>query len=148
MTSGSNRSSRVSAPTGLNGGVVDNELVNDASASRRCVSVFECVRDRKCSKRVFWSGASSVSCCCKTMAVTVDQFMRLHHQGALRTFGIEAGVGEIGSLGLCLSDFQLGLLKVLLLFLLLPSAGPHFDSIIGATGTLQIVKGVEVFSNV
>lgn len=41
------------------------------------------------------------------------------------TFGFEAGVSEVVGLGFCLADFQLRLLKVLLLLLLPLRAGTH-----------------------
>ena len=47
------------------------------------------------------------------------------------TFGLKARVREIGGFRFRLAYFQLRLLEVLLLFLLLPSARPHLDSIIG-----------------
>lgn len=45
-----------------------------------------------------------------------------------RTFGPEAGVGEVVGLGFCLADLQLGLLEVLLLFLLPLGARAHLVS--------------------
>lgn len=39
--------------------------------------------------------------------------------------GLETGVGKVCGFGLCLADFELGLLEVLLLFSLLFCAGSH-----------------------
>lgn len=55
-------------PTGFVGGVVESWPARYDSASLRCVSEREAMRERLCLNRSVGFGAFSANCCCNTIA--------------------------------------------------------------------------------